>query len=72
MSKAIIYAVTHENGRWVSRCPTGETAGVGVADSLSQLERDLSELHAWAWPGDPPGVEFLFDLPEDMADLVAE
>ncbi len=34
------------NGRWVSRCPTGETEGVGVAGSLSQMERDLAQMHA--------------------------
>ncbi|MEV1243542.1 hypothetical protein ACIBO2_10250 [Nonomuraea sp. NPDC050022] len=72
MSKTIIYVITCENERWVSRCPTGETEGVGVAGSLSQLERDLAEIHAWAWPENTPGVEFVFDLPEDVAVLVAE
>lgn len=72
MSESIIYVITYENGRWVSRCPTGETEGVGVASSLSRMERDLAALHAWAWPEDPPGVEFVFDLPEDVAGLVAE
>ncbi|NJP97210.1 hypothetical protein HCN51_48640 [Nonomuraea sp. FMUSA5-5] len=72
MSKSIAYVVTYEHGRWVSRCPTGETEGVGVAGSLSQLERDLREIHAWAWPGDTPGVEFVFDLPEEVAGMVAE
>ncbi|MEW9547932.1 hypothetical protein [Nonomuraea sp. NPDC050783] len=46
--------------------------GVGVASSLSQLERDLTDIHAWAWPEEPPGVEFVFDLPEDVAGVVAE
>ncbi|MGP3915059.1 hypothetical protein [Nonomuraea sp. 10N515B] len=72
MSKTITYVITYENGRWVSRCPTGETEGVGVASSLSQMERDLAEIHAWAWPEAPPGVDFVFDLPEDVAGLVAE
>jgi hypothetical protein len=72
MSKTITYVITYENGRWVSRCPTGETEGVGVAGSLSQLERDLAAVHAWAWPEDTPGVEFVFDLPADVAGLVAE
>ncbi|MGN9844342.1 hypothetical protein ACTMTI_40080 [Nonomuraea sp. H19] len=72
MSKTITYVITYENGRWVSRCPTGETEGVGVAGSLSQMERDLAEIHAWAWPEDTPGVEFVFDLPEDVAGVVAE
>jgi len=72
MSKKITYVITYENGRWVSRCPTGEIEGVGVAGSLSQMERDLAALHAWAWPEDPPAVDFVFDLPEDVADLVAE
>jgi len=53
MSKKITYVITHENGRWVSRCPTGEIEGIGVAGSLSRLERDLAALHAWAWPEDP-------------------
>ncbi|MGW6498480.1 hypothetical protein [Nonomuraea angiospora] len=72
MSKTITYVVTYENGRWVSRCPTGETEGVGVAGSLSQMERDLAQIHAWAWPQDTPGVELVFDLPEDLAGVVAE
>ncbi|MFG1706922.1 hypothetical protein ACFLIM_27390 [Nonomuraea sp. M3C6] len=72
MSKTITYVITYENGRWVSRCPTGETEGVGVASSLSQMERDLAEIHAWAWAEDTPGVEFVFDLPEDVAVVVAE
>jgi hypothetical protein len=72
MSRAITYVITYENGRWVSRCPTGETEGVGVASSLSQMERDLAEIHAWAWPEDTPGVDFVFDLPEDVAVVVAE
>jgi len=72
MSKTITYVVTFENGRWVSRCPTGEVEGVGVASSLSQLERDLAEIHAWAWPEETPGVEFVFDLPEEVAGVVAE
>ncbi|MEU7745325.1 hypothetical protein [Nonomuraea sp. NPDC049158] len=72
MSKTITYVITYENERWVSRCPTGETEGVGVAGSLSQLERDLAEIHAWAWPENTPGVEFVFDLPGDVAVLVAE
>jgi hypothetical protein len=72
MSRAITYVITYENGRWVSRCPTGETEGVGVASSLSQMERDLAEIHAWAWPEDTPGVDFAFDLPEDVAVVVAE
>ncbi|GAA3256767.1 hypothetical protein [Nonomuraea helvata] len=72
MSKAITYVITYERGRWVSRCPTGETEGVGVAGSLSQMERDLAQIHAWAWPEDTPGVELVFDLPEDLAGVVAE
>ncbi|GIH59791.1 hypothetical protein [Microbispora siamensis] len=72
MSKTITYVVTSENGRWVSRCPTGEVEGVGVASSLSQLERDLAEIHAWAWPEETPGVKFVFDLPEEVAGVVAE
>ncbi|MGW0808266.1 hypothetical protein [Nonomuraea sp. NPDC002799] len=72
MSKTITYVVTYENGRWVSRCPAGEVEGVGVAGSLSQLERDLTEIHAWAWPASIPGVEFVFDLPEDVAGVMAE
>ncbi|MFB4283216.1 MULTISPECIES: hypothetical protein [unclassified Nonomuraea] len=72
MSKSITYVITYEHGRWVSRCPTGETEGVGVAGSLSQLERDLAEVHAWAWPEDVPGVEFVFDLPAEVAGVVAE
>ncbi|GAA2205781.1 hypothetical protein GCM10009850_012390 [Nonomuraea monospora] len=72
MSKTITYVITYEHGRWVSRCPTGETEGVGVAGSLSQLERDLTEVHAWAWPEDTPGVKFVFDLPEEVAGMVAE
>ncbi|MGN9844334.1 hypothetical protein ACTMTI_40040 [Nonomuraea sp. H19] len=46
MSKTITYVITHENGRWASRCPTGETECVGVAGSLSQMERDLAQVHA--------------------------
>ncbi|GGO78028.1 hypothetical protein [Nonomuraea cavernae] len=72
MSKTITYVITYENDRWVSRCPTGEVEGVGLAGSLSQLERDLAEIHAWAWPANTPGVEFVFDLPDDVAMLVAE
>lgn len=72
MSKTITYVITYENERWVSRCPTGEVEGVGVAGSLSQLERDLAEVHAWAWPDNTPGVAFVFDLPEDVAGVVAE
>lgn len=72
MSKPITYVITYENGRWVSRCPTGETEGVGVASSLSQMERDLAEIHAWAWPQDTPGVDFVFDLPEEVAAVVSE
>ncbi|MEU8354390.1 hypothetical protein AB0C27_00140 [Nonomuraea sp. NPDC048882] len=72
MSKMITYVVTFENKRWVARCPTGEVEGVGVASSLSQLERDLAEIHAWAWPAETPGVEFVFDLPEGIAGVVAE
>ncbi|WP_432871361.1 hypothetical protein [Microbispora rosea] len=72
MNKTITYVVTFENGRWVSRCPTGEVEGVGVAASLSQLERDLAEIHAWAWPESTPGVEFTFDLPAEVAEVVAE
>ncbi|MEV4802265.1 hypothetical protein AB0K18_19805 [Nonomuraea sp. NPDC049421] len=72
MSKPITYVVTYENERWVSRCPTGETEGVGVAGSLSQLERDLMEVHGWAWPDDTPGVDFVFDLPEDLAVMVRD
>ncbi|TMR96417.1 hypothetical protein [Nonomuraea basaltis] len=72
MSKAITYVITYENGRWVSRCPTGEIEGVGVAGSLSQLERDLAEIHVWAWPENTPGVEVIFDLPVDVADVVTE
>ncbi|MEU4235102.1 hypothetical protein AB0F17_63450 [Nonomuraea sp. NPDC026600] len=72
MSKTITYAITYANERWVSRCPTGEVEGVGVASSLSQLECDLAEIHAWAWPERPPGVGFIFDLPEDVARVVAE
>ncbi|MEV0389808.1 hypothetical protein [Nonomuraea sp. NPDC050643] len=72
MSMAIAYVVTYENGRWVSRCPTGEVEGVGVAGSLSQLERDLAEIHTWAWPEHTPDVEFVFDLPEDVAEVVTE
>ncbi|SEG23522.1 hypothetical protein SAMN05444920_102294 [Nonomuraea solani] len=72
MSQAITYVITYENGRWVSRCPTGETEGVGVAGSLSQMERDLAEIHAWAWPENTPGVEFVFDLPEEVAEVVIE
>ncbi|MEV0628328.1 hypothetical protein ACI2LC_22705 [Nonomuraea wenchangensis] len=64
MSSTITYVVTHENGRWLSRCPSGEMEGVGVASSLSQLERDLSEIHAWAWPENTPAVELTFDLDE--------
>ncbi|MEU6728385.1 hypothetical protein ABZ917_32155 [Nonomuraea wenchangensis] len=71
MSSTITYVVTYENGRWVSRCPSGEVEGVGVASSLSQLERDLSEIHAWAWPENTPTVEFTFDLPEEVAGVVA-
>jgi hypothetical protein len=72
MSKTIAYVITYENGRWVSRCPTGETEGVGVASSLSQMEHDLAEIHAWAWPQDTPGVDFVFDLPEEVAAVVSE
>ncbi|MFI7706295.1 hypothetical protein [Nonomuraea sp. NPDC049480] len=72
MSKTITYVITYENGRWVSRCPTGETEGVGVASSLSQMERDLAEIHTWAWPQDTPGVDFVFDLPEEVAAVVSE
>ncbi|GAA1521945.1 hypothetical protein GCM10009677_63740 [Sphaerisporangium rubeum] len=72
MSKMITYVVTYEHGRWVSRCPGGEVDGVGVASSLSQLERDLAGIHAWAWPEEPPGVEFVFDLPAEAAEVVAE
>ncbi|MFG1943185.1 hypothetical protein [Nonomuraea sp. NPDC048826] len=72
MSKAITYVITYENGRWVSRCPTGEVEGVGVASSLSQMERDLAEIHAWAWPEETPGVAFVFDLPEHVAEVVTE
>ncbi|GAA1638606.1 hypothetical protein GCM10009733_039690 [Nonomuraea maheshkhaliensis] len=72
MSKMITYVVTFENRRWVARCPTGEVEGVGVASSLSRLERDLAEIHAWAWPAETPGVEFVFDLPEEIAEVVAE
>lgn len=62
MSKVITYVVTHEHGRWVGRCPTGEVAGVAVADSLTRLERELGEAHTWAWPHDTPGVAFTVDL----------
>ncbi|GGP15255.1 hypothetical protein LDL08_26005 [Nonomuraea glycinis] len=72
MSKTITYVITYENGRWVSRCPTGEIEGVGVAGSLSQMERDLVEMHVWAWPEDTPGVEFVFDLPGHVAGVVTE
>jgi hypothetical protein len=72
MRETIIYVITYENERWVSRCPSGEVEGVGVAGSLSQMERDLAEVHAWAWPENTPSVEFVFDLPEDVAAVVAE
>ncbi|MFF0312434.1 hypothetical protein ACFYSC_33805 [Streptosporangium sp. NPDC004379] len=61
MNETITYVVTFEHGRWVSRCPGGEVEGVGVAASSSQLERDLAEIHAWAWPESTPGGEFTFD-----------
>jgi len=48
----------------------GETEGVGVAGSLSQLERDLAEIHARAWPEDTPGVAFVFDPPTPVAEVV--
>ena len=39
---------------------------------MSQLERDLAEIHVWAWPEETPAVEFVFDLPEVVARVVAE
>ncbi|MEV0614600.1 hypothetical protein AB0I81_14825 [Nonomuraea sp. NPDC050404] len=60
MSQTITYVITYEQERWVSRCPTGEIEGVGVASSLSQMLRDLAEVHAWTWPDNTPGVEFAF------------
>ncbi|MEV4580180.1 hypothetical protein AB0K16_43730 [Nonomuraea jabiensis] len=32
----------------------------------------MAQIHAWAWPQDTPGVDLVFDLPEDLAGVVAE
>jgi len=42
----------------------------GVPGWYRGLERDLAEIHAWAWPEKTPGVEFVFDLPAPVAEAV--
>lgn len=63
MSAPIVYTITFEDGQWVARDPSKRVRGVAVASSLTHMERELNEAHAWAWPDDAPAVELSFDVP---------